>query len=145
MNQARSTYRQTFNGSFSSLLQWDDLTTFWQRLLEEELSGWYIYAVGEKPPATTSSPDDLRHFITKIDALLRKDHNERVCGIVYTDHPHTPSMIKIYDPNNLGVSCGSSETPPLPGWVLSKEQPEDLQPVRHLPGNRKRWWRDLFS
>lgn len=145
MDAAQSPYRKTFNGSFSSLLQWDDLTTFWEHLLGDELADWYIYAVGEKPPTTTSSADDFQHFIAKIDALLRREHDERVCGIVYVDNQSSPSMIKIYDPNNLGVSCGSSETPPLPGWILSKEQPEDLQPTQHLPGNRKHWWEELFS
>ena len=145
MNEPQSIYRKTFNGAFSSLLQWDDLAIFWEHLRGGESDGWYIYAVGETPPTTTSSADEFHHFISNIDALLHKEHNERVCGIVYTDHSDTPTMIKIYDPNNLGVSCGSSETPPLPGWVLSREMPEDLQPVQILPGNRKRWWRELFS
>jgi hypothetical protein len=54
-------------------------------------------------------------------------------------------MIKIYDPNNLGVSCGYSDNPPLPGWVLSRIAPVDLQAVDITPNNRKRWWRRIFS
>ncbi|MCG8047412.1 MAG: hypothetical protein N0E48_17590 [Candidatus Thiodiazotropha endolucinida] len=50
----------------------------------------------------------------------------------------------IYDPNNLGVSCGYSDNPPLPGWVLSKLPPIDL-PGTMVPKNRKRWWQALWS
>ncbi len=32
-------------------------------------------------------------------------------GIVYVDDPVAPSLIKIYDPNNLGSTCGSSADP----------------------------------
>lgn len=140
-----SSYQQSFNGLFSSLLRWDDLSQFWKQLEQGEQNGWYIYAVGEPPPTTTASADTFNSFIQEIDQLLRREHDEHICGIVYTNHAVTPTMVKIYDPNNLGLSCGSSETPPLPGWGLSRELPVDLQPVQILPGNRKRWWRNLFS
>ncbi len=140
-----SNYQQTFNGLFTSLLQWEDLTRFWDRLKQGKLEEWYIYAVGETPPTNHSSAEAFITFIEEIDQLLRQEHNERVCGIVYTDHADTPSMIKIYDPNNLGLSCGSSKNPPLPGWVLSRQQPIDLNPIQILPNNRKRWWRKLLS
>ena len=139
------TYQQTFTGLFNSLLQWEDLTQFWEKLQQGERSGWFIYAVGEVPPTTQASVEEFEQFILRIDTLLRKEHDERICGIVYPNHPQTPSMVKIYDPNNLGISCGSSENPPLPGWVLSRQPPIDLQPTDILPGNRKRWWRSIFS
>jgi len=41
---------------------------------------------------------------------LRADHHESYCGIVYADDLDKPRLIKIYDPNNLGSSCGSSKT-----------------------------------
>ena len=47
-------------------------------------------------------------FVTEIDRLLRQDHAEDYCGIVYADDLQQPRFIKIYDPNNLGVSCGYS-------------------------------------
>ncbi len=141
----KSSYHTTFNGLFTSLLQWDDLTRFWEQLLAGEQEKWYIYAVGETPPIQPSSAEEFRQFITEIDTLLRREHDERICGIVYTNHAESPSMVKIYDPNNLGLSCGSSENPPPPGWVLSRQQPVDLQPIEVLPNNRKRWWRNLFS
>jgi hypothetical protein len=58
-------------------------------------------------------------FIDEVDALLHHEHFEDYCGIVYTDSTKDPALIKIFDPDNFGVSCGFSNNPPLPGWVLS--------------------------
>ncbi|MDJ0873574.1 MAG: hypothetical protein QNJ87_17615, partial [Gammaproteobacteria bacterium] len=66
-------------------------------------------------------------------------------GIVYADDLEKPSFVKIYDPNNLGMVCGYSEQPPLPGWVMSKLRPADLQTAMPPPGNRRRWWARLLG
>jgi hypothetical protein len=91
------------------------------------------------------SAEDFNRFITEIDSLLRREHDEKYCGIVYADDLQAPRFVKIYDPHNLGVSCGYSDNPPLPGWVLSKLPPVDLPAAQHVPKNRKRWWRALFA
>lgn len=142
--QAHSDYLQAFRGSFTSALRWHHLDDLWQRLRETP-EGWYVYAIGEKPPAETLSAADFLSFLEGVDKLLREEHEEDYCGIVYADDLKAPTMIKIYDPHNLGVVCGFSENPPLPGWVLSHMPPVDLQSDRPLPNNRKRWWRRLFG
>lgn len=133
-----------FNGSFSSALRWPQLDALWDKVAESS-TGWYIYHVGESPPDLPASPDVLGRFIAEVDELLRTEHNEDYCGIVYTDSHEKPSLIKIYDPNNLGVVCGSSSTPPLPGWVLSRVAPVDLPRVLRPTQGRRRWWRNLFK
>ena len=138
-------FLSAFRGSFTSALRWHDLDALWERLLERDDPDWYIYAVGEPPPTALSSPERLRQFIGEIDALLRAEHQEDYCGIVYADNLKKPSLVKIYDPHNLGVSCGYSDNPPLPGWVLSRLRPCDLYSTQILSGNRKRWWRRLFG
>ena len=100
---------------------------------------------GTTPPCMPASEDELLHFISEIDDLLRTEHDEKYCGIVYADDLKRPNMIKIYDPNNLGVTCGYSDNPPLPGWVLSRIAPVDLQSIATMPNNRKRWWQRIFS
>ncbi|WP_456379804.1 hypothetical protein [Thiolapillus sp.] len=142
--QVHSDYLQAFRGSFTSALRWHHLDALWQRLRETP-EGWFVYAVGEQVPASAASPQEFGVFLDEVDQLLRREHDEDYCGIVYADDLQNPSMVKIYDPNNLGVSCGFSENPPLPGWVLSRIPPVDLQANRHLPNNRRRWWRRLFS
>lgn len=138
-------YLQAFRGGFSGILRWQQLDALWEALRRDTDGGWYVYAVGEPPPVSPSSPEELGRFIAEIDALLRKDHEEDYCGIVYADDRQRPSFIKIYDPNNLGVVCGSSEAPPLPGWTLSKLRPLDLPGALPPPGNRRRWWRRLLG
>ena len=111
---------EAFRGSFTSMMRWPHLDDFWLLLNQQADDNWYIYAVGEQPPEETVAKDTLLTFIKEIDILLRKEHDEDYCGIVYADDKTTPSFIKIFDPSNLGVSCGFSDNPPLPGWILCK-------------------------
>jgi hypothetical protein len=138
-----SEFQSFYSGRLWSLLSWEQLTAFWGRI--DPTAGWYLYAVGEPVPATPASGEQVSAFITQIDALLHKEHHHDYCGIVYANQLDAPSFIKIFDPNNLGVSCGFSDNPPLPGWILSRVPPEELQPASPLPEGRKRWWRGLFG
>jgi len=139
-----SDYLAAFRGSFTSALRWHHLDDLWERLREHP-ENWYIYAVGHELPRSVASRGEFLNFLEEIDKLLRVEHDENYCGIVYADDLRKPSMVKIYDPNNLGVVCGYSENPPLPGWVLSRIPPVDLEANRPLPNNRKRWWERLFG
>lgn len=146
MNQMQAEFFDKFkNGSFTSALRWHQLDDLWQVLRNDVTDDWYIYAIGSEVPVQTANHDDLLHFIDKIDHLLRTEHEEDYCGIVYADDLKKPSMIKIFDPHNLGVTCGYSDNPPLPGWILSKLAPIDLVTDQVVPNNRKHWWQRLFS
>ncbi len=138
-------FLRAYRGSLLGLRKWEDLDTFWDTLKTKADQAWYIYAIGETVPATPVSSEKLNQFINEIDALLRKEHQEEYCGIVYVDDKNNPSFIKIYDPNNLGVVCGYSENPPLPGWIISRLPPAELSKDTFLPQSRKRWWQRLFS
>ena len=146
MNQADTSFLTQFKGYFKSALRWEDLDALWATLRMQNDKQWYIYAVGEAVPQSTVGHDELVTFIQRIDLLLREEHDEDYCGIVYANNPKDPGFIKIYDPNNLGSVCGpGSAPPPLPGWVLSLAPPEDLEHARPQPGNRRRWWQNLFG
>jgi len=139
-------FYEKFKSSFTSCMRWDDLSSFWEVLKQHaQLDNWYIYAIGEHVPDLPVSSEELLHFITEIDSLLRKDHDEDYCGIVYADDKAAPTYIKIYDPNNLGVSCGFSNNPPLPGWILSIIPPKTLEDKSVLTQQRKRWWQKLWK
>ena len=130
-------------GSFSSALRWPQIDALWEKVAERP-SGWYIYHVGEPPPSSPADPAALERFVAELDVLLRAEHDEDYCGIVYADNHQAPSLIKIYDPNRLGVVCGSSASPPLPGWVLTRIPPVDLSSALRPDGKRRRWWKNLF-
>ena len=140
-------FQRLYTGRLWSVLAWDQLTAFWQRI--DPAAGWYLVAVGVSPaPTFGMSPADtagVSAFIERIDALLRAEHHESYCGIVYADDLENPSLIKIYDPNNLGSSCGSSKNPPLPGWIMSRLPPDEIIAARVAPENRKRWWQGLLG
>ncbi len=139
-----SEYCRSFFGRFTAIRQWDDLAIFWD-VLRQQPDGWYVYAPGEVPPDTPASKEKLLTFVLEVDALLRRDHHEDYCNIVYVDHREKPEFIKIYDPNNLGVTCGFSDNPPLPGWALSRLAPIDLPSAMPQPAGRKRWWKKMFG
>lgn len=141
MNKAHDKYLETFRGGFSGILRWPHLDALWQKVLEDANGGWYIYSVGESPPQHPAEAGELRQFIKWIDERLRREHGEDYCGIVYVDSRERPSFIKVYDPKNLGLVCGSSDNPPLPGWTLSKLKPVDLPEVLSSPAVSKPWWR----
>jgi len=143
--QVADPFRLAFKGRFESVLRWEQLDAFWEVLRQDAAGDWYIYAVGETPPPQPSSAELVCTFLSEIEQLLRKEHDEDYCGVVYADSMESPHLVKIFDPNNLGVSCGFSDNPPLPGWVLSKLPPVDLNAPVLLPGNRRRWWQRLIS
>jgi len=134
-----------WRGSFTGILRWSQLEALWTRIRARAHEGWYIYAVGEPPPTEPAAPQSLARFLVEIDSLLRSEHREDYCGIVYADDPEQPSLVKIYDPGKLGAVCGTSGQPPLPGWVLSLMPPVDLQVTASPPAGRRRWWRRLFG
>ena len=142
-----SEVQRLYTGRLWSVLGWDQLTEFWQRI--DPAAGWYLVAVGVSPAPTSgmlpAAAADVSAFIERIDALLRAEHHESYCGIVYADDLENPRLIKIYDPNNLGSSCGSSKTPHPPGWIMSRLPPDEIIATRAAPENRKRWWQGLLG
>lgn len=138
-------FQRLYTGRVWSVMSWDQLTALWQRI--DPAAGWYLQAVGVESAPTINAADaaTVSAFIERIDALLRADHHESYCGIVYADDLENPRLIKIFDPNNLGSSCGSSKNPPGPGWIMSRVPPETIPSPRPAPENRKRWWRELLA
>ena len=140
-----SEFLEKYRGFLGGVMKWDDLSRLWDIIRQQSDSAWYLYAVGESVPDTNATTDQLNQFIQSVDELLRKEHDEDYCGIVYVDDASHPTFVKIYDPNNLGVVCGFSDNPPLPGWVMSQVPPEDLEQAFPPPASRQRWWKKIFS
>lgn len=140
-----SAFLNAYRGRFSNMLRWPDFHKLIQTLQAYNDGNWYLYAVGEPPPEAPSSKQESEKFLLEIEKLIEADHDEDYCGIVYVDDREQPTFVKFYDPNNLGASCGSSGKHVFPGWIMSRLPPEDLQLAFPLPGNRRRWWRNLFS
>ena len=134
-----------YDGLLYSVMRWDQLTEFWQKIDAD--AGWYLYAVGQDIPVVASTGEKVQQFTRELDELLRRDHHEDYCAIVYADNLESPNFIKIYDPNHLGSSCGSSATKStvLPGWLMSRTPPRELEIRGVVTGQRKRWWQSFLS
>ncbi len=144
-NNDSDIFYTAFRGTFTSLLSWQQLDEFWDVVRRQADAGWYIYAIGAPAPIQPASADEVIKFLAEINTLLHNEHYEDYCGIVYTNHKETPTLVKIFDPNHLGGSCGISNNPPLPGWVLSRIPPQALETKRPLSADRQRWWQALWS
>lgn len=137
-------YLATFNGRFTSALRWSQFDALWARARENP-QGWYAYDLAESPPAQPLTADAFLRFSAELEQRLRREHDEDYCGIVYADDLEAPTMVKVYDPRNLGMVCGSSARPPLPGWVLSRLAPSDLPATQRPPPEQVSWWRRFLG
>jgi hypothetical protein len=144
-NGAGGDFLARFNGGFSGILHWHQLDALWEQLRADAGGNWYVYAVGELPPSEPATAERLSLFISEVDKLLHAEHHHDYCGVVYVDSRDAPTLIKIFDPNHLGSSCGSSGVRVLPGWVLSRTLPVDLEAAMPPTRSRRRWWQGILS
>ena len=138
---ATAAFHARLKGTFSGILQWQQLDELWGRV---KRGTWYVYQPGEALPAVALNGDELAHRIDALNELLHSEHDYHYCGIVYTDNVENPTLIKVYDPSNIGSSCSRDATPSPPGWILSTEPPALIETHAPMPNNRNRWWQ-FFS
>jgi len=139
-----SEFARRYNGYLHGILRWPDLAALWERIRAAP-EQWYVVQVGEPLPLDPVPPEKLKHLVAELDALLRRDHEEDYCGIVYVDDPEQPALVKIFDPHHLGSSCGSSGQVVPPRWVLSRFPPEPIFAQPLPSAARRRWWQTLFG
>ena len=144
MTETASAFAQQLNGNFLGMLQWQQLDDLWRRVRAEP-QGWYASQVGEAVPEAPMDAEALNRFVDEADALLRREHQQDFCGIVFADRREQPAFIKIYDPHNLGSFCSCSSAPVPPRWVLSRIQPERIEDDAPLPVSRRSWWQRLLG
>ena len=135
---AAEAFHARLKGTFHGILQWQQLDELWGRV---KGGLWFFYQVGETLPVQPLSGEVLAVRIDALNTLLRHDHDYHYCGIVYADNVEAPTLVKVYDPNNLGSSCSHNATPTPPRWILSTFQPETIESHAPVPNNRKQWWR----
>lgn len=139
-----SLYLRAFRGSFTGILRWEKLDVFWENVIQHSDQQWYLYEIGKQVPQQPVTQKRLQVCIRKIDKIIRQQHKEDYCGLVYVDDFSQPTFVKIYDPNNLGKVCGFSEQAPLPGWIFSKIAPIDLLIAPELKTRKPPWWRKIL-
>jgi hypothetical protein len=131
-------------GRLRGVMRWTDLDTLWNAMLAKQ--GWYATMASEPVPAEPAAPASLAPMLAELGALLRRDHGEDYCGIVYADDLADPTLVKVYDPDNLGSSCshGAAGQYP-PRWIFSLDPPEPFDAGDAAPQGRRRWWHRLLG
>jgi len=130
-------FHARLRGTFHGILHWHQLDVLWERV---KSGRWFFYQLGETPPESPLTDDALGVRIDALNTLLRHDHDYDYCGIVYVDDVDKPTLVKVYDPNNLGSSCSRGTTPIPPRWILSTAQPAPVESHAPAPNNRRHWW-----
>nr|VFK63359.1 MAG: hypothetical protein BECKTC1821F_GA0114240_10934 [Candidatus Kentron sp. TC] len=122
-------------------MRWEQLDGLWEQVLTRS-EGWYVYEVGGIPPESPLDFKELQDAVSKIDEVLHSEHEHDYCGIVYADDFAEPTLIKVYDPGNLGVVCGPGGAPVPPRWILSRMQPRAL--IEETKEIEKVWWKRIL-
>ena len=137
-------FLEQLNAKSYGILRWDQLDTIWKKL-EAGSQPWFIYQVGDALPESSIEGDKLHDALAALNQLLRQEHEHDYCGIVYVNDLDDPTFVKVFDPNNLGSSCGCSGKKFSPRWVISQIKPEKIEDDVPLPNNRKKWWKKIFG
>jgi hypothetical protein len=130
------------DGYLRGMLHWQELDALWLRVRAEP-QGWYLSQLGEAPPTSPLEAQALLRAVDEVDALLRREHRQTFCGVVFADAPEQPTFVKIFDPQHMGSMCSCSSEPVLPRWVLSRCPPDPLQVDAPAEGARRHWWSRL--
>ena len=56
-------YMTAFKGRFTSAMRWPQLDTLWDVLHQLNDGGWFVYAVGEKPPEKPVTSEQFNLFL----------------------------------------------------------------------------------
>lgn len=135
-------FAEVYSGLLYGVMEWSSLKKILEDLYGDD---WFVYDIRQGLPTLPLQEVELKKFTTNIFVLLTAEHEEDYCGIVYVDDLSSPKFIKIYDPQNLGTSCGINKSKINPGWVLSKMPPSKIDFKDPVPQNRIKWWRKIFG
>ncbi len=125
---------QAYQRDFQGLLHWPDVEAFWQ-LLAATPQGWYLFDPTSTAPDTPIDTKQFPAILTEIKTLIHSGRKTSHCFALFTDDRLSPNFVKIFDPANLGATCGSSGTRTLPHWTLSRTQPDTLPQEPVTPVN----------
>jgi len=114
---------RAYQGRAAGLLNWKDVDALWP-LLKAQPEGWFVYDLETAPPTAPLSSVDFKAFLPQAEALVNERRDRSHSGAIYIDNPETPAFIKIFDPTNMGTSCGGDHEMIFPRYILSKIKPE---------------------
>lgn len=114
---------RSYRGRLIGLLREPDMTAMFDTL-KAAPEGWYVFDPQETP---SQSPLEGKDFLDRLDGIQSQADDwlgDGRLGFIYADDKQNPTFIKIFDPANMGSSCGCSGEMIWPRWILSQIAPE---------------------
>ncbi len=125
MNLPETQFWIRFNGRFLGLLSWQDTDELWE-VLSCSSHLWYVYDLSSSCPSMPESKSTFKAHLASIKEFLHQRQIRPHCGFVYVDDRRNPEFVKIFDPRNMGTSCGVSGARVFPRWTFSIVAPDAL-------------------
>ncbi len=123
---------QAYQGSFSGLMNWVQVEAFFDALAENT-GNWYVFRMDAPLPEAPLSAAEFSGQLAEMRHLTLTYRDASHCFSLFTDHITDPQFIKVFDPGNLGASCGSSGSRTYPRWTVSRIKPDAPVPVAADP------------
>ncbi len=125
---------QAYQGSFSGLMNWQRVEEFFDALAENT-EGWYVFQMDGPLPEAPLNAAEFKTRLAEMRDLTLTYRDASHCFSLFADHQTDPQFIKVFDPGNLGASCGSSGSRIYPRWTVSRIKPDAPVPVAEEPAN----------
>ncbi|NOX73292.1 MAG: hypothetical protein GXP03_06625 [Alphaproteobacteria bacterium] len=116
---------RAYQGPFSGVLKWSDVDALWAWLADNN-QGWFAFDPNTAAPDTPLDADDFATFLQGAVELVNTRRERSMSGAIYLDDANKPTLIKIFDPVNMGSACSISGVRVMPRWILSRMKPDDL-------------------
>ncbi|HIP24445.1 MAG TPA: hypothetical protein EYG79_12765 [Rhodobacteraceae bacterium] len=116
-------YWRAYQGRAAGLIDWKEVDALWPQLGVQP-EGWYVYDLETAPPVAPMPAPDFTAFLPQAEALVNARRDRSHSGAIYIDSREAPAFIKIFDPKNMGTSCGGDHEMIFPRYILSKTKPD---------------------
>lgn len=118
-------YWRHYQGRFSSLLNWRDVDAFWVKIAAMK-SDWYVFETGAQIPTEPATNMALSEVLAAAQIMVNTRREMAYSGTIYVDDIEMPTMIKVFDPTNMGSACSCSGERIMPRYILSQIPPDAL-------------------
>ncbi len=118
---------RAYLGPAKGLLRWEEVAALWDYL---RASGdWFVFDPEGDAPESPLEGAALAKEVAALETLVNSGHDRHCSGAIYVDDKAAPTFIKVFDPRNMGSSCGWGGAPILPYRIISRIQPDPLPPA----------------